>query len=424
MTRIGWWIAGAMLVSPGCIAVLVQCECRSHAEHAEHHADAGNTPAPAAPSFDADPVPAPARPPSRPPEFDAPPRQSLADIPRNEALANVGRSTAAAFEVDGDRLVGVWHNDEVAAEGALALWQELILRIPTNQRADLVQFEITRQSDPVASTDNSGTGGSTGRFGTVLSFSRNNFKRNQPDVTAPLARHRGTFDWTLIHEFGHMRMYADGRVNDFVETFGGPKGSGEGYPDDGSPSLVGDWVTSYAERAGGDEDCAESFTTYVMLDELPHGESLAAQKVRWFATIPGYPELRRALRLTEPDGSTAELEPAPRRTYPLVVEPPNWLRGTWKGQLSDGSPITYEITAEDIVRIRTVEGGEIERWSYRDLRDRDPLATVDLYESNDDFYLHQVSLGGRSFSESFRRKAGQLVVDNERLGDFDIIRAE
>ena len=50
--------------------------------------------------------------------------------------------------------------------------------------------------------------------------------------------------------------------------------------------------------------------------------------------------------------------------------------------------------------------------------DRGTLAIVDLYRKSDSFYLHQVSVAGSSFSESFRRKDERLFVENERLGDF------
>jgi hypothetical protein len=312
------------------------------------------------------------------------------------------------------------HTDRAVAEGALGLWRELVFRIPTSQRLDLVQLEITKASDPAGATDNSGTGSATGRFGYVLSFSASGIDRNDPDPTAPLARRRGTFDWTLIHELGHLRMYADGTIDDYMRDFENRTGPGRGYPEDGSPRTDGDWVTSYAERAGGDEDCAESFTTYVMLDELPEGDSLAAWKVRWFARRPGYPELRRALRITEPDGSAAPLEPAPRAAFPLVVEPAAWMVGTWRGTLEDGDEIVYEITPDDIVRTRFEAGAEVERWSYRNLREVDALSTVDLYEVGDDYYLHQVSVAGRPFSESFQAKGGTLVVDSERLGELTL----
>ena len=161
-----------------------------------------------------------------------------------------------------------------------------------------------------------------------------------------------------------------------------------------------------------------------MLDELPSGGSLAARKARWFATRPGYPELRRALRITEPDGSLDPLQPAPRATFPLVVAPPPWMLGTWRGQLKAGTKIVYQITPDDILRLRFEAEAEVECWSYRDLRSIDELATVDLYEMNESFYLHQVSLADNPFSGSFRLAGNALNVNNERLGTFALERQD
>ena len=351
-----------------------------------------------------------------------PPALELAAIPVRAELLEEDGDAVVAFEVDGDELLSVAYHDRAAAEAALELWRELVFRIPTNQRLDLVQLEITRGSDPAGSTDNSGTGGRAGRFGAVLSFSRDLLAEADSDPAAPLSGRRGTFDWTLVHEFAHLRTYVDGAVDDYIAAFGTETGPGSGYPADGSPRLDGSWVSSYAERAGGDEDCAESFTAYVMLGELPAGDSLAARKVRWFADRPGYPALRRALRVTEPDGSAGPVPPAPRVTYPLEVEPPTWMHGTWRGERVAGIQVEYRITSDDIVRIQTEAGRQVELLSHRDLRDTHPLALVDLYETSDDFYLHQVSFGGRSVSESFRRVRGGVVVEHELLGEFTVHR--
>jgi len=410
-----------LFFSSGCITVQVLCPC--HGGHAgpERHGDV----------WDPQPPREQKQPGGRPvvvaQEQAIPDRRGplelpevaydLGAIPMDPDLEPGDRNVAVVFELDGDEVVGAWYEDEQLAEGGLGLWEELVLRIPANQRADLVQFELNRTSDPVASTDNSGTGTRTGRFGRGMRFSVVNLTRNEGGATAPLSRRRGTFDWTLIHECGHLRSYVDGTTNAFTAAFRTGRGAGEWYPQDGSPRTTGNWVTSYAERAGGDEDCAESFTAYVMLDELPTGDSVAAQKVRWFDERPGYRELRRRLRCTEPDGTLEELAPAPLLDFPLDVRPADWMHGTWRGTLGDGSEVVYEFSADDIVRTRTATDGTTERFGYADARDEHPLAIIDLYEHDGAWYLHQLSFAGRSASESFRKVDGGIEVEHERLGD-------
>ena len=353
----------------------------------------------------------------------APPLQRLDEIPVASSEPPPSNQILASFEVDGDQLIGVHYQDRAIAEASLRLWQELVLRIPTNQRLDLVEFRIFEGSDRSGYVDNGGTESSSQRYGSIMSLNRSNLERNPEDPCAPLSRRRGTFDWTLIHEFGHLRTYADGVVNQYTAAFPTRTGPGEGYPEEGTPRLDGEWVSSYAERAGGDEDCAESFTAFVMLDEVPQGDSLAQQKIRWFASLPGYPELRRALRITEPDGSDAPIAPAPRLEFPFTITPATWMIGDWTGTLAGGETIEYLITRDDIVRQRHQADGSIERVCYRELRDHQ-LATIDLYESNNSFYLHQVSVAGANFSESFRRQEDTLRIDHERLGEFVLIRQD
>jgi hypothetical protein len=57
------------------------------------------------------------------------------------------------------------------------------------------------------------------------------------------------------------------------------------YPDDGSPLVEGNFVTSYAERNPGDEEVVETFTTYLTVTKLPDNSSLVGKKssssTRW-----------------------------------------------------------------------------------------------------------------------------------------------
>ena len=291
--------------------------------------------------------------------------------PRSDARSHWAKAPKTCLPCSksmGDRLVGVSYRDKKVAEGALTLWREIVLRIPTNQRLDLVQFQIFDGRGTAGYVDNNGTGNQTGRYGCTLSLNKSNIESNPADPCAPLSRRRGNFDWTMVHEFAHLRGYADGSINKFTRDFPGQTGPGEGYPEDGSPRLDGDWVSSYAERAGGDEDFAESFTAYVMLDELPAEDSVAANKVRWFDTMPGYPTLRKRLRITESDGGDESVPPAPRRDFPLTVEPAEWMIGKWRGTDEKGERVEYHITRNDIVRIRFQDGRETERLRYRKLR--------------------------------------------------------
>ncbi|MEQ1504073.1 MAG: hypothetical protein ABMB14_17655 [Myxococcota bacterium] len=361
-------------------------------------------------------------PPTTPPVVCEPPeRLVLAEIPDAPSLAAVGGETLAAFEVDGDALIGKFVRDPAVAAGALTLWQELVLRIPANQRTQLVQFDVfAAGSDLAAYVDNTGTNNQTGRYGTSLHLSETNIADNDPDVCAPLSGHRGTYDWTLIHEFGHLRQYADGAVNTFVERFGNETGDGEGYPEDGSPVLDGDWVTSYAERAGGDEDAAESFTTFVMLDPTPVDVSLAADKVRFFADQPGYAELRLALRVTEPGGGAAEVPAAPTREFPFDVENPSWMWGTWQGDGPEGL-VEYVIEKDDLVFRATIDGAPVEI-DYATIRDDGTLATLVVVESSDKFHFHQVAIAADSFSETFVPDGDGIEVDREHFGVVSLSR--
>lgn len=245
-----------------------------------------------------------------------PPLLTLSEIPDDPSLDPHEDDIVATFEVDGHDLIGKFVVDEAAAEGGLKLWQELTLRVPENQLLDLVQLDISLDDDPVAYFNRHGDV-TTKRRGLKIGFSVESFELNQPDPCAPLDPRRGTFDWSLIHELGHLRGFVDGSWFEFLDTFPDVQGDGEGYPEDGSPVLTGDFVTSYAERADGDEDHAESWTTYVVLpvDALPppsEDEPLALQKVRWMDAQPGLRELREALRITEADAVVVDVAPAPR----------------------------------------------------------------------------------------------------------------
>jgi len=280
--------------------------------------------------------------------------------------------------------------DEDAAEQAMLLWQELVLRIPTDQRLDLVQLDIYDDDDPVAWVDGTGVGNQVGRYGFTVAFSADNFDRNPGGPCAPLSGHRGTFDWTLIHELHHIRGRVDGTVDAFTSQFPHVPGDGVGYPEDGTPVLDRDYVTSYAERSWGDEDAAESFTTYVMLTALPEpADALATAKVRWFDEQPDYAAWRSMIRITEGEGPGDSPSPAPRAVFPFEVDPPMWIYGTWQGTRSDGVAMEYRFAAGSIVAVEG-DGAPIR---YEALRDDGTLATVTEHTSQDGAYSY-TALGG------------------------------
>ncbi|MEE9394526.1 MAG: hypothetical protein V3W41_18685 [Planctomycetota bacterium] len=109
--------------------------------------------------------------------------------------------------------------------------------------------------------------------------------------------------YTLVHEMGHyicIRTYAIELFSQSFDSDRVPQPERRKKPDDylkdGSPRLDGNFVTSYAERTPGDEEVVETFTTYMLVKDLPKGDSLVVRKIRFFETMPGYPELRRRIQ--------------------------------------------------------------------------------------------------------------------------------
>ena len=70
------------------------------------------------------------------------------------------------------------------------------------------------------------------------------------------------------------------------------------------------------------------------------------------------------------------------------------------------------------MRIRFEDGIEKEELRYSALREGGRLAIVELHESSDRFFFHQVSIAGTSYSESFYKKGESIRVEHERIGDF------
>lgn len=357
----------------------------------------------------------------------APTVPALADIPDDPSLAPTDSDRIVVFEVDGDSIVGKYVADPASGAAALILWQELVLRIPTNQRLDLVELNVISTSDPAGFMSGT-TQSPTGRYGYALSVTADYLDADR-DPCDPLVPRRGNYGWTLIHEYSHMRSVIDGTLDEFTapETNGFgyyEQGDGSGYPADGSPDLTRDYVTSYAERSEADEDYAESFTTYVMLATLPDGDTGAARKVRWFEEH-GFADLRKAMRITEPDGSAASIAPAPRAEFPFVIAPPSWLQGTWQGEADDGTAIEYTFSASDIVITETQPGQPPRTTSYQHLRDGGQLATIRPYDNNESAYGYHVSVGRGEIDRTeyhYVDSATQIHSDIDGLGAIDFTK--
>lgn len=362
-----------------------------------------------------------------------PPLLELADIPEDPSLADDDEDVLAVFEVDGDALVGKWVRDPEAARAGLAMWREVVLRIPVNQRLDLVQLDIFTGRSQAAYFNRTGDI-RTDRYGLKIGFHLDTYYDNQPDICAPLEPRRGSFDWSLVHEFGHLRGWLDGSWDAFLDRFDDVRGSGEGYPDDGSPVLDRDFVTSYAERADGDEDHAESWTTFVMIDlaRLPAptpDEPLAVTKVRWMSEQPDLLELRRALRITEPDGGDVTIVPAPRlfaSRFPRL-SPPARLLGRWEGEVEarGGEPAyvqRFDIGVDDVRASRWVDGVEVEGTSLLELHRGGAFVRVnDSDEGELYFYAAQI-FGIGSRVDNFLTEGlpdGELVWSRD-LGPSDV----
>jgi len=320
-----------------------------------------------------------------------PPLLLLSNIPDNPSLAYADEpDVVATFEVDGHDLIGKHVTDVAAAEGGLRLWQEVMLRIPQNQLLDLVQLDISLDTDPVAYFNRSGNVTTT-RLGLKIGFSVETFALNQDDPCAPLEPRRGTFDWSLVHEFGHLRGLVDGSWFLFLDTFPDVQGPGDGYPEDGSPILTGDFVTSYAERDDGDEDYAETWTTYVMLPAsdipaLTGDDPLALQKVHWMEQQPDLHELREAIRITESDHVSVDVPAAPRLdtsifdpgdggTDSIVV--PAELVGQWRESPTDGVAVTFALG--DIILAEYEAGVETSNLSLGDALEAKALDYFEIH---------------------------------------------
>lgn len=228
----------------------------------------------------------------------------LSEVPDKPGLSAAPAKYLAVFEVRDDAFVGKHLRDREAAELGLACWERIKVLFPLSYRKLIVQFNIMGGRRLAGAFGGSGKN-DVGRAGFQLSVAR--FcaaeERGLRKPGRAVTRRRGTLDWTLVHELGHYICLRMNVIELFSQSYDGddvpqPKRreKPDDYPKDGTPRLDGDFVTSYAERTGGDEEVVETFTTYMLARELPKGDALVARKLRFFDTIPGFPELRRRIQ--------------------------------------------------------------------------------------------------------------------------------
>jgi hypothetical protein len=143
------------------------------------------------------------------------------------------------------------------------------------------------------------------RKGYRLSIADNTL-RGEPlleQSSRPVTARRGTLDWIVVHEMGHSICLKYDLIEKFSQSFDGddvpqPKRhqSPSDYAEDGGPKLDGNFVTSYAERTPGDEETVETFTTYLMVKQLPDNASLVAKKILFFDKVPAMRQLREHIQ--------------------------------------------------------------------------------------------------------------------------------
>lgn len=227
-------------------------------------------------------------------------RPVLADIPDKASLSAADAKFLTVFEIEGDAFIAKHVRDEQAASLGIDGWQRILALFPPSYRSELVQFNVLDGERWAGFFSGDGSN-DVDRKGYRLSIAKYLLLKepNRKDAVRPITPRRETLDWTLVHEMGHYICLRTDSIERFSQVFDGdgkPQPRRREHPDDyatdGSPKLQGNFVTSYAERVGGDEEVVECFTTYMMVPELPTNDSLVAEKIRFFERVEGMPELR------------------------------------------------------------------------------------------------------------------------------------
>lgn len=226
--------------------------------------------------------------------------QSLSDIPYKVELNTADEKFLAVFEIEGNDFIAKTVRDEQAAGLGLYGWQRLETLFPHRYRNELVQFNVLDGKRWAGFFSGDGSN-DVNRKGYRLSIAKFLLlqEENRHDPGRSITPRRETLDWTLVHEMGHYLCLRSDSIERFSQVFDGDgkphprrREDPDDYPEDGSPKLIGNFVTSYAERTGGDEEVVECFTTYMLVSDIPTNDSLVAQKIRFFEDIEGMPELR------------------------------------------------------------------------------------------------------------------------------------
>ncbi|SMP41218.1 hypothetical protein SAMN06265222_101552 [Neorhodopirellula lusitana] len=226
--------------------------------------------------------------------------QLLSAIPNKALLDSADEKFLAVFEVEGNDFVAKVVRDEQAASLGLYGWQRIETLFPLEYRNELVQFNVLDGKRWAGFFSGDGSN-DVDRKGYRLSIAKYLLLKegNRHDPARCITPRRKTLDWTLVHEMGHYLCLRTDSIERFSQVFDGDaapqprrRQDPDDYAEDGSPKLVGNFVTSYAERNGGDEEVVECFTTYMLVPEIPSNDSLVAQKIRFFEGIEGMSELR------------------------------------------------------------------------------------------------------------------------------------
>lgn len=210
----------------------------------------------------------------------------------------------AVFEIKEGRLHGKYTPDKHSQQLGILVWERIKALFPPQYREGIIQLNVMAGRRWAGQFSGDGEN-DVGRKGYRFSIAKyllekeDNLRLSHRPVTA----RRATLDWTLVHEMGHYICLTRNAIELFSQSFDGdmveqpPRRKHPlDYPADGSPRLNGNFVTSYAERAGGDEEVVESFTTYMTVSKLPTNNSLAARKIRFFDSLEGFPELRQHIQ--------------------------------------------------------------------------------------------------------------------------------
>ena len=218
----------------------------------------------------------------------------------------------AVFEIRDNTLHSKYTPDDRTRKLGVAGWERIKMLFPLAYREGIIQFNVMAGRRWAGQFSGDGEN-DIGRKGYRLSIAKYLLEKenNLTQANRPVTPRRSTLDWTLVHEMGHYICLTRNAIELFSQSFDGDmvkqpirRKRPLDYPADGAPSTNGNFVTSYAERSGGDEEAVETFTTYMTIKELPTNNSLAARKIRFFNTIDGFPELRKRIQSLSAPPST------------------------------------------------------------------------------------------------------------------------